>query len=67
MLRFVFGIIIGMLVMILLVTFLPIDSINGYFAWTDRFRGTFGFDTERNITCTEESESSSPSPAPSPA
>ena len=68
MLRFIFGIIIGMLVMILIVSFLPIESINDYFSWTDKFRGTFGDLSERNITCTEQPEEQpEESPTPSPA
>ena len=63
MLRFIFGSVIGMLVMVLLVTFLPIDAINGYFTWTDRFRGAFGSNTDRNITCTEDSDPESPAPS----
>jgi hypothetical protein len=63
---FLFGLVVGMLIMIVLVAFMPIKAINDYFSWTDKFRGLFGMMTPRNITCTkpeEESTTDSPSPA----
>lgn len=67
----ILGLIVGFVLSILMLTFMPIDGINDYFAWLDDFRGLFSLPA-RNIKATEDSQDApspedSPSPSPSPA